>query len=116
MTRTRTTIGAFVLTASSFAVSVVHADCGSDSWTVSVDETNMVVSPKSLEVCNGDVVTWITNGSSPFRVIFAVGSPPGSPGQGDNWYSLTIGGTPGNYPYDVKIRGQSLDPSIIIKR
>lgn len=112
----KTAIGTLVLVAISFAASIAQADCGSDNWTVSVDETNMVVSPKSLEVCNGDVVTWTTNGSSNFHVIFAAGGPPGSPGQGDNWYSLNIQGTPGNYRYDVKIKGQSLDPWIIIKR
>ena len=86
-------------------------------WIVSIDESAMTISPKDREVCNGDVVTWVTNGVSPFRVIFPAGGMPGSPEQGDNYYSLTISGIRGkSYPYDVKIRGQSVDPSIIIRR
>jgi plastocyanin len=90
--------------------------CGDDYWTVTVDEASMTVEPKDLEVCNGDVVTWETTGMSKFHVIFAVGGPPGNPAQGDGTYSVTISANPGNYPYDVKINGVSLDPMIIIKR
>ena len=97
-----------------FATSVHAGQCGNK--TVSVDEINMVVTPKELEVCNGDVVTWRSNGSEMFHVIFAAGSPPGSPQQGDGVYSVTISAQPGRYPYDVKIRGVSLDPTIIVFR
>lgn len=92
------------------------ADCGSDSWNVTVDEVAMVVQPKDLEVCNGDVVTWTSTGNSPFHVIFRRGSPPGSPSQQDNWFSIAINDLPGRYEYEVKINGQNLDPSIIISR
>ena len=97
-----------------FFATAVHAQCGNK--TVSVDEINMVVTPKELEVCNGDVVTWQSNGSEMFHVIFAAGGPPGSPQQGDGFYSVTISAQPGRYPYDVKIKGVSLDPTIIVFR
>lgn len=87
------------------------------SFTVSIDEASMRIYPKELYVCNGDVVTWVSNGASPFNVIFPPGGRPGSPEQGDGYYRLTISGNRGaNYPYDVKIRGTSVDPSIIIRR
>ena len=107
---------AFVALVCSIVGAAAHSDCGTNDWTVTVDEANMMVEPKTLEVCNGDVVTWETNGTSNFHVIFAAGGPPGSPSQGDGFYSVTISSNPGNYPYDVKIRGVSLDPMIIIKR
>ncbi|HEY5647800.1 MAG TPA: hypothetical protein VIS76_17750 [Pseudomonadales bacterium] len=96
--------------------SAVSADCGSDYYTVTVDEASMSVMPKELSVCNGDVVEWRNSGPSDFHVIFAAGGPPGSPQQGDGTYSVTISATPGSYPYDVKIRGMSLDPTIIVNR
>ena len=96
------------------------ADCdsnpGNNSWNVTVDEVAMVVQPKDLEVCSGDVVTWTSTGNSPFHVIFRRGSPPGSPSQQDNWFSIAIDELPGRYEYEVKINGQNLDPSIIINR
>ena len=96
--------------------STASADCGSDYYTVTVDEASMSVAPKELSVCNGDVVVWESAGPSKFFVIFAAGGPPGSPAQTDNTYSVTISATPGRYPYDVKIGGRSLDPTIIVNR
>jgi plastocyanin len=87
----------------------------STSWTVSIDEASSTLQPKDLEVCNGDVVTWTNNGPSQFHVIFRAGGPPGSPSPSDNWYSVTINAQPGEYVYDVKINGTSLDPRIIVR-
>jgi plastocyanin len=112
--RTKTT--AFIAVICAMVGSSAHSDCGTDVWTVTVDEASMTVEPKDLEVCNGDIVTWETTGTSNFNVIFAVGGPPGSPARGDGTYSVTISANPGNYPYDVKINGVSLDPMIIIRR
>jgi plastocyanin len=98
------------------AASSAFAACGSDNWEVTVDEDAMTVSPKTLEVCNGDVVTWRNTGESRFQVIFRRGSPPGNPSQADNWFSVAISEQPGAYVYDVKIRGEDLDPTIIISR
>ena len=89
-------------------------DC-QDSVFVEVDEANMTVLPKDVFVCQNGTVTWTSAGPTRFQVVFP-GRRAGETTRDDPLTQAIQATAPvGEYPYDVMIRGQALDPRIIIR-
>jgi plastocyanin len=91
-----------------------NAECANEA-KVQVDEASMTIAPKEVRVCQGGRVEWTSDGPSRFHVIFP-GPRPGNETRGDPTYVVVEAtNAKGNYPYVVKIKGQELDPLVIIE-
>lgn len=99
-----------------FAGAAAFAQDGcSDSVFVNVDEANMTVGPKTVAVCRNGTVTWQSAGPSRFQIVFP--GPRAGPERRPGEFVVVVDATsaPGEYPYRVMIRGEELDPTIIIR-
>ncbi len=93
----------------------VSAGCGSDRWTVNVDQSAGTVRPGTLEACRGDEVTWTSAGAAGFDLQFSGGRSPGNPQRRGAWFVVAIDAPPGKYPYSVVFAGKRLESAIIVK-
>jgi len=82
---------------------------------VQIDESTMTLSPKTVTVCQGGTVTWESAGPTRFQVIFPGQRAGPERRASDLVVTVDAQSPPGDYPYLVQIRGQELDPTIIIR-
>lgn len=110
-----TTTVALVLAVSATSMVAWGAEDCEDSVFVQVSEQEMTVTPQDVTVCRNGTVEWNSEGPSRFQVIFP-GRRAGPTTRDDpTTHIIQATSEAGEYPYDVRILGQDLDPRIIIR-